>query len=158
MKSAEFATFNRLADEMTFYHTMLRSSWDQLYAGSDVKSKLPASKVIAIGIQFCRHLTVHHNIEETTWFPVLAKKMPGFREGEFAKTQHQEMHKGLDVLHPYLIECQKGARDFRREEVRTIMDSFSGILWQHMDEEVVELGAQSMKRYWTLEEMKRMPF
>jgi hypothetical protein len=32
------------------------------------------------------------------------------------------------------------------------------VLWEHLDEEVKTLGADNMRRYWSLDEMKRMPF
>ena len=38
-----------------------------------------------------------------------------------------------------------------------VLDSFGGVLWQHLDEEVEQLGAENMRRFWTLEEMGRMP-
>lgn len=158
MKSAEFKVYNRLAEHMSYYHSILRANWDELYAGSAPASKASAASVIRVGIQFCNHLKAHHDIEESMWFPVLARKMPGFRDGEFAKSQHKEMHKGLDVLQPYLIDCKAGVQDFRRDRVRSIMDSFATVLWNHMDEEVRELEAESMSKYWTLDEMKRMPF
>lgn len=158
MKSAEFNTFNRLAEEMSFYHARLRSTWDEVYASTAATSKVPASRVINVGLHFCMHLKGHHDIEEAVWFPVLARKMQGFREGEFAKLQHEEMHKGLDVLQPYLMDCKRGAQDFHRQKVRNILDSFGGILWTHMDEEVQELRAENMQKHWTLQEMRQMPF
>lgn len=158
MKSAEFRTFNRLAEQMTYYHSMLRATWDELYASTASTSKAPASRVINVGLHFCQHLKGHHDIEEAVWFPVLATKMQGFREGEFAKLQHEEMHKGLDVLQPYLMDCKRGIQDFHRQKVRNIMDSFGGILWKHMDEEVQELGAENMEKHWTLQEMRQIPF
>lgn len=158
MKSAEFKAYNRLAEQMSYYHSILRANWDELYAGTAPASKASASNVIRVGIQFCNHLKAHHDIEEAMWFPVLARKMQGFREGEFAKTQHAEMHKGLDVLQPYLMDCKTGVQDFHRAKVRNIMDSFGTVLWNHMDEEVRELQADSMSKYWTVDEMRRMPF
>lgn len=46
----------------------------------------------------------------------------------------------------------------RREELRRIMDSFGDLLWSHMDEEVVELGAENMSKFWSKDEMARLPF
>ena len=159
MSSGEFRVFNRLAVQMDFYHNLLRSSWDELYKGTAPNTKSPsASRLIDLGLHFCQHLKGHHDIEETMWFPVLGRKIEGFRPGHFATEQHKEMHKGLDVLTPYLQACKMGRQDFRRDEVRSIMDSFGGILWTHLDEEVRELGAENMQKHWTKEEMQRMPF
>lgn len=84
--------------------------------------------------------------------------MEAFRAGGFAKEQHEEMHKGLDVLEEYLNGCRSGERELRREEVRNIMEGFKEVLWKHLDEEIVELEAKNMMNYWTVEEMKRFPF
>lgn len=158
MKPHDFATFNRLAEEMTFYHTRLRHTWDALYTASSSSSQVPPSRLINLGLQFCSHLKGHHDIEEAYWFPVLARKMPGFDGDGFAKLQHIEMHKGLDALQPYLVACQRGREDLRRTEVRRLLDSFGGVLWTHMAEEVTALEADTMSKYWTLEEMRQLPF
>ncbi|KAI4854066.1 hypothetical protein E4T44_00423 [Aureobasidium sp. EXF-8845] len=139
MSPADFKIFNRLAVQMNFYHSILRESWDELYTGTAKGAR-------------------HHDIEESYWFPILGKRMEGFRGSGFAKEQHRAMHKGLDVLAPYLQECKRGERELRREEVREIMDSFGGILWTHLDEEVRELGAENMQKYWTKNEMRNFPF
>jgi hypothetical protein len=68
------------------------------------------------------------------------------------------MYKGLDALAEYLEECRAARRDLVRSEVRSIMETFRVVLWQHLDDEVAELGAENMRKYWTLSEMQRMPF
>jgi hypothetical protein len=37
------------------------------------------------------------------------------------------------------------------------MDSFKDVLFNHLDEEVHDLGKESMLRYWTLAEVRRLP-
>lgn len=159
MSPADFRTFNRLAEQMTMYHSILRKNWDELYAGTAQASRKPSPlALVSLGMQFCQHLKGHHDIEEAYWFPVLGRKMKGFQHGGFAKEQHKAMHKGLDVLAAYMVECKRGDRELKRAEVREIMDSFGVILWSHMDQEVVELGADNMRKFWTKEEMLRFPF
>ncbi|BFZ55955.1 hypothetical protein PYCC9005_002996 [Savitreella phatthalungensis] len=156
----DFATFDRLAVQMSYYHNMLRGSWTELYAGTDPDARKPPSpsQLIRVGLHFCRHLETHHDIEEAHWFPVLGRKMEAFRATGFAKKQHKEMHKGLDKLSRYLIACQQGSEDLRRDRVREIMDSFGDVLWLHLDEEVRELGGENMSKFWTLQEMRNLPF
>lgn len=84
--------------------------------------------------------------------------MPGFETGGFAKSQHLEIHDGLDDVWKYLAAVRKGEEDLKRAEVRRIMDSFGDVLWTHMGEEVEALRAENMSKYWTLEDMKRLPF
>jgi len=41
--------------------------------------------------------------------------------------------------------------------LREKMDSWGEVLWKHLDQEVETLGAENMRKYWTLEEMRKMP-
>ena len=65
-------------------------------------------------------------------------------------------HEGLDKLESYLKACRRGQRELRREELKEILDSFGGVLWQHLDEEVAELAPEKMKAAFTLEEVLRI--
>lgn len=90
-------------------------------------------------------------------FPVLAKKMPAFKKELELLTQHKQIHSGLDKLTKYLDECSSGERELRLPELKGILDGFGKVLWQHLDDEVKELGAENMRKYWSKEEMVRMP-
>ena len=113
---------------------------------------------LAEGISFSDHLQAHHAIEEQHIFPLLAKRMPEFhpKTGPLV-TQHAEIHAGLDAFTDYLRECQGGKRDFTLAELRGYMDPWGKVLWTHLDDEVKGLGADNMSRYWTKDEMMRMP-
>ena len=113
--------------------------------------------MIVMGLQFCSQLDFHHSIEEQHIFPVLAKKMPEFCKELELLRQHKEIHTGLDKLQTYLEKCRSGEEDLRRDEVRRLMEGFGKVLWQHLDEEVQTLRADNMRRYWSLEEMRRLP-
>lgn len=113
--------------------------------------------MIMTGLQFCSQLDFHHSIEEQHIFPVLAKKMPEFRKELELLTQHKKIHAGLEKLEEYLYKCRSGEEDLRREEVKRLMESFGAVLWQHLGEEVDTLGADNMRKYWSLEEMKHLP-
>ena len=82
--------------------------------------------------------------------------MPAFRAEAEALKQHEQIHEGLEGMEKYLQECRKGERGFKREELRGLMERWGGVLWKHMDAEVWELGAERMRAYWSLEEMKGM--
>lgn len=84
--------------------------------------------------------------------------MAGFSSGHFAMKQHKEIHDGLVMLEKYLKQCQAGVRQLRKAEVRKLTENVGSVLWQHLDEEVKKLGAENMKRYWTLEELSNLPF
>lgn len=100
---------------------------------------------------------MHHGIEEEYVFPFLAKRMPAFRHELEMPTQHRAIHKGLTILSVYLDDCSCGKRELRLEELKDLMDSFGHILWTHLADEVEQLGAESMRKYWTVDEVQRMP-
>ncbi|KAL8360681.1 hypothetical protein RB598_008765 [Gaeumannomyces tritici] len=82
---AEFREFNRLADEMTYYHDHFKQSWNVLYdaASSGRRPKnLTLKQFLDTGMGFVRSLTMHHNIEEIYLYPILAPKMAEFRHAQ----------------------------------------------------------------------------
>ena len=83
--------------------------------------------------------------------------MPAFRKELELLTQHKAIHAGLDLFEAYLEKCSSGETDLRLEEMKALMDGFGEVLWAHLDDEVKELGANNMRKYWTLDEMGRMP-
>jgi hemerythrin-like domain-containing protein len=107
--------------------------------------------------ELCSHLTTHHTIEERYIFPVLAKKMPAFKKEMELLTQHKAIHEGIEKLEEYVDQCKTGEKELRMGEMKEIMGSFGTVLWTHLDEEVAQLGAENMRKFWTLDEMRRMP-
>lgn len=121
-------------------------------------SGMSLPRFINTGLEFCRMLDMHHNIEERHVFPFLATRMPAFRKELELLTQHKQIHKGLEKFEEYLEKCRDGESEFRMEEMKRLMDAFGDVLWKHLDEEVEELGAERMRLYWSLDEMRRFPF
>jgi len=86
--------------------------------------------------------------------------MPEFKNGRNAAEllrQHKEIHKGMDLFEEYLRSCRDGEESFSLSELKTKMDCWGEVLWTHLDQEVKTLGAENMRKYWTVEEMRRMP-
>jgi hemerythrin-like domain-containing protein len=110
-----------------------------------------------VGLGLCDHLEAHHNIEEQYFFPLLAERMPVFRRNQELVRQHKVIHGGLDKLREYLSQCGNREREFRLEELKEIMDTFKDVLWTHLDQEVKDLGAENMRKFWSIEDMKAMP-
>ncbi|KAI0029915.1 hypothetical protein K488DRAFT_55313 [Vararia minispora EC-137] len=158
LTQAERRTYGRLGMLMDQFHNHFRQTWNIMYSAvSSTSTTLSARRLIDTGLSFIEQLTAHHTIEERYLFPHLARRMPSFKPDAFAYTQHKAIHEGLDKMELYLRECQRGERDFRREQLMEVMDGFGEVLWQHLDEEVKELAAENMQRFWTLEEIQRMP-
>jgi len=141
-------------------HENFRHSWNMLH-GACVAGKRPQGMSIRtfinVGEQFCHHLTIHHTIEEQHIFPILARKMPAFKKELQLLTQHKQIHAGLDKFEAYLAQCKSGERELRLNEMKEVMETFGTVLWQHLDDEVKELRAENMKKYWSPEEMGRIP-
>jgi hypothetical protein len=89
---------------------------------------------------------------------MLASRMPVFRDKQAMKAQHKLIHVGLDKLEAYVAECKAGKRELRLSEMGEILEGFGSVLWTHLDEEVRNLAAENMRKYWSLEDMRRFPF
>ncbi|KAG9637678.1 hypothetical protein KCU98_g20679, partial [Aureobasidium melanogenum] len=156
----EFRIYNRMAEHMDMFHENFRRTWNLLYGACESKKRptgMSIRQFIGVGDDFCHHLTIHHTIEERHIFPVLARKMPAFKKELELLTQHKQIHEGLDKFEEYLGQCRSGEKELRMDEMKAILDTFGKVLWQHLDDEVHELRAENMRRYWTPAEMARIP-
>lgn len=127
---------------------------------------LSLKQYIDEGLSFLSYLTTHHSIEETYIFPVLARRMPEFqssggkgngkRAAELLQ-QHRDIHKGMDVMESYLRQCRGGEVALEMPVLRAKMDTWGDVLWKHLDQEVEVLGAENMRKYWSLEEVRKLP-
>ncbi|PYI16356.1 hypothetical protein BO99DRAFT_293704, partial [Aspergillus violaceofuscus CBS 115571] len=182
LSAKEFRVYNRLAEHMDQFvsptprhtypptpsnptltprqkHTHFRHTYTTLTTACDATQtkKLPPKALIARGLEFCHHLTMHHTIEERHIFPVLARRMPEFRRELSLVGQHKVIHRGMDALEAYLEGCRRGERDLERGEVRRLLEGFGAVLFAHLDEEVEALRAENMRRYWSEKEMGGLP-
>lgn len=164
-------------------HDHFRKSWKLLYtaastgrrpAGMTLKQFIDEGPVnpfhsclqpiltSRLGISLVRYLETHHGIEETYFFPLLAKKMPEFRSGKGNGAsellqQHKQIHAGMDVFEDYLRKCRNGETELELSVLKEKMDLWGDVLLKHLDQEVKTLGAENMRRYWTIAEIRAMP-
>ena len=161
LSAADFRMYNGLAERMDYYHNHLREKWNILFS-SCTSSRRPSGmsirQFLALGLDFCKTLHVHHSIEEKYIYPMLATKMPQFQTKKHLLGQHEEIEAGLDKLADYLERCKSGEMELRLKEMKEMMETFGKVLWAHLDEEVLELGAEVMRKYWSKQEMARMMF
>ncbi|KAG0648344.1 hypothetical protein D0Z07_5179 [Hyphodiscus hymeniophilus] len=163
LSAAEFRAYNSMAEHMNYFHNNFRRSWTILHDAC-VNNKRPSNislkQFITTGLEFVSHLSMHHGIEEQHVFPFLARKMPEFETGRNAAEllrQHREIHAGLVVFEEYLKRCRSGETELELKVLKEKMDFWGDVLWKHLDQEVKTLGAENMRKYWTLDEMRRMP-
>ncbi|KAI0816751.1 hypothetical protein GGR55DRAFT_674942 [Xylaria sp. FL0064] len=70
--------------------------------------------------------------------------------------QHGEIHKGMDGLRDYLQKCLSGETELQMGTLKAQLDTWGNVLWTHLDQEVRTLGAENMRRYWTIDEVRKM--
>ncbi|KAH8803514.1 hypothetical protein F5884DRAFT_682357 [Xylogone sp. PMI_703] len=154
---AEFAVYSQLADLMNRVHNGFRRAWNSLYASASAgegEYRMSDQGMIQLGLNFCRSLEGHHRAEERVVYPVLAPRMPAFREGSNLLLQHEEVHAGLEKMRSLLNNFESGEKEFSLQEIKACMDGYHEVLWQHMDEEVEQLSPIEMMGYWTIDEME----
>ena len=71
--------------------------------------------------------------------------------------QHKEIHDGMDEFAEYLRRCKSRECELELGVLKEKMDSWGEVLFKHLDQEVEELGAEKMRRYWTVAEMRAFP-
>lgn len=143
-------------------HTHFRHTWTFLWetvAAEKRLSELELSVFIQTGIDLARQLTGHHRTEERLVFPILGKKMVEFRPDEGPLLgQHEKIHEGIEVFETYLRQCQNGKATFEPSALRERMESWGEVLWTHLDQEVATLAAENMRKYWSTDEIRAMPW
>ncbi|KAK4200517.1 hypothetical protein QBC40DRAFT_279810 [Triangularia verruculosa] len=162
LSPTEFKIYNRLAEQMQYFHNHFVGMWTTLYTAC-VNSRRPANmslkQFLDEGLRLVRYLESHHTIEETHLYPILARKMPQFRAGKSNKLlrQHELIHEGMDQLQEYILKCKSREVDLELSVLKEKMDTWGEVLMKHLDDEVKELEAETMRKYWTLDEMRAIP-
>lgn len=160
LSSKDFAIYNQASEHMNYFHNNFRHTWTLLHNACTTNKRpqgMSIKSFLSTGLEFCHHLHMHHSIEEQHIFPVLATRMPAFKKELELLTQHKQIHNGMDKMEAYLESCRRGERELRLDELKELMDGFGDVLWQHLDQEVKELGAENMRKYWSLAEVRRLP-
>lgn len=152
--------YNALAKKMQYFHSYLQGEFEQAYEladGSYTKRGMSFKSYLNSVDQFRMHLTMHHDIEEAHVFPKLAERMPEFRENERHKTSHKLIHDGLDRVEAAVKAFKKDPTKYKPETMREALDSFREPLYTHLAEEVRDLSAENMRKYWSIEDLKLIP-
>ncbi|KAK4146894.1 uncharacterized protein C8A04DRAFT_9426 [Dichotomopilus funicola] len=183
----EFRVYNRLAEQMEYFHDHFRQMYTTLQTACTNRRRpagMSLRQFLDEGLRLARYLEMHHSIEETHLYPLLGRKMPAFRssaspfssssrgggkkgkgKGKGGKDkescellrQHQVIHDGMDEVAAYLRRCKDGECEFELGVLKEKLDVCGDVLLAHLDQEVADLGAERMRRYFTLQEMKAIP-
>ncbi|KZT42528.1 hypothetical protein SISSUDRAFT_50964 [Sistotremastrum suecicum HHB10207 ss-3] len=156
-QSTEDRRWNRLAITMDSFHQGFRHEYDTIFSMADGsfsnKYRLSLAEFLRTATSFRRHLEIHHNIEERYIFPVLAKRMPSFRDNEKHRNSHHSIHDGLDRLSLLIAKYSEDNTKYSPTEFRSCLESFRDVLFAHLDEEVADLSGENLKKYWTIDEV-----
>ncbi|KAF7792317.1 hypothetical protein EIP86_003353 [Pleurotus ostreatoroseus] len=143
------------------FHDYFKAEFELVYEladGSFTTRGMSTKMYLAEADDLRKHLTMHHTIEERHIFPLLAKRMPAFRNDEQHIKSHHGIHEGLDKLSVLLKKWNADPTKYSPDEMKACLDSWRDVLFRHLDEEVADLGGENMCKYWTLEEIDRIPF
>ncbi|KZT72080.1 hypothetical protein DAEQUDRAFT_723246 [Daedalea quercina L-15889] len=159
-KAMQEAKWNSIADHMQSFHDHFKVEFNNIYKladGTFNSRGMSLHMYLRICSQLVRHLTAHHTIEERYVFPVLAKRMPEFREDDKHIKAHHAIHEGLEKLDVLISKWSKDTKTYSPAEMKGCLDSWREVLFEHLDQEVQDLGAENMKKYWKLEELDQIP-
>lgn len=101
--------------------------------------------------------------------------MPEFRPNERHKNSHKLIHDGLDRLEVVVNAFRAEPSTYKPEVLKEALDSFREPLYTHLAEEVCvpltyrrkrsnylvysrDLGAENMRKYWTMQEIASWRF
>ncbi|PAV18412.1 hypothetical protein PNOK_0525400 [Pyrrhoderma noxium] len=152
--------WGRFATAMSYFHDHFKSSFSKIHELADGPFRdrgMTLQMYLREAEALKKHLEGHHTIEERYIFPELAKKMPSFAMDEQHLKSHEGIHDGLVRLSSLIHEFKENPSTYSPQRMRDCLDSFRDVLMKHLDEEVADLQPDNLKKYWTLEELERIP-
>ncbi|BGP38133.1 hypothetical protein JCM10449v2_002060 [Rhodotorula kratochvilovae] len=150
--------WDRMSSRMEGFHSYFRLAFKQLFElsdGSFEKRGLSVRDFMGVAEDFNSHLEFHHGIEERHIFPVLAKRMPQFAEDH--QEEHDCIHDGMAQLQALITKYRADPSLYSPDEFRQNLASWGPVLFWHLNAEVESLKPDVLRRYWTLEEVRRLP-
>ena len=142
---------------MLYFHSLLRTKWDNISKG--LQQPTPNIPYLTSSmVDFCRHLDMHHGIEEAHIFPVLAKKLPQFKKSGEHSAEHDVMHKALGDLEGYAAYVQDDPEAWKLDKAKALCTRLEKALFPHLAAEEESIKGSSMKAAgFTPAEVARIP-
>ncbi|GAA5870446.1 hypothetical protein JCM1840_004725 [Sporobolomyces johnsonii] len=156
--AGERREWDRMSSRMDGFHSYFRQAFKQLWVladGSFEKRGLSLQDFMEMASEFVHHLEFHHGLEQAHIFPILAKRMSVF--GEEHLEEHDAIHHGMEELESIIKRVRSNPSSYSPTELRTNLAAWGPILFYHLDAEVASLKPDVLRRYYTLEEVKRLP-
>jgi hemerythrin-like domain-containing protein len=148
---------------MSHFHEHFKREFNDIYDmadGSFNKRGMSLQLYLRQANSLNSHLTMHHTIEEREIFPILGERMPPFaingEHGGAHLMSHEGIHEGLVKLEELVRKFKSDPTSYSPKEMRDCLDGFRQVLFEHLDEEVEDLKGENLKKYWTLEEIRKI--
>lgn len=141
---------------MVFFHSLLRRKWVDI--NKELSSSNPSAKrLIPAVTDFCTDLDMHHRIEESTLFPILAKRLTQFKRTGAHVAEHTVMHKALEGLQGYAADVQSKQEPFSKVKVQGLAKALEDALFPHLKEEEESLRGENLRKAgFTLSEVSKL--
>ncbi|GAA5931690.1 hemerythrin domain-containing protein [Sporobolomyces koalae] len=156
--SREKREWDRMSTRMEGFHTYFRAAFKQIFElsdGSFQQRGLTVQDFAEVIEQFLEHLSFHHGIEEQHIFPILKQRMPHFQLEH--QEEHDSIHEGMHQLELLARRFKSDPTSYSPSDLQRNLQSWGPLLFFHLDAEVKSLKADVLRRYYTLEEVKRLP-
>ncbi|GAA5835221.1 hypothetical protein JCM3766R1_006903 [Sporobolomyces carnicolor] len=156
--SREKREWDRMSTRMQGFHSYFRMAFKQIFElsdGSFASRGLSVPEFMDVVDDFLQHLTFHHGIEEQHIFPILKQRMPHFQLEH--QEEHDAIHKGMHDLEALARRFKQDPSTYSPDALRSNLKSWGPLLFWHLDAEVESLKSDVLRRYYTLEEVKRLP-
>jgi len=150
--------WKHLGTAMSDHHKMFKAQFEMLYDladGSFSKYGLDLPSYLNEARGLSQELSNHHMIEERFIFPILAERMPQFKAEHLES--HKGIHDGIARLAVLLSKYRSKPASYSSTEMKECLDSWREVLYRHLDEEVADLQADNLRKYWTLQDLQRIP-
>ncbi|KAM0281795.1 hypothetical protein ACHAQH_003377 [Verticillium albo-atrum] len=141
LKEGEKANGAReMAWEMTIIHNILLRIINSIYVQCVNVGTRGTQQDIDDFVNYAslwhKAVTHHHHTEETMIFPDIERMagVPGLMEANVA--QHEAFHHGLEEYKTYLDSVQAAEEKYNGAKLKGIIDSFAGVLQQHLADEI----------------------
>ncbi|RDB27819.1 hypothetical protein Hypma_002283 [Hypsizygus marmoreus] len=153
--------WNLLSNRMSEFHQHYKHEYKLIYESADgsfTKRRLTLNQYLNTIAAFNSHLTAHHTIEEHYVFPILAKGIPKFshnyKDGHVKS--HEAIHDGLEKLAKLVAKWLEDPTSYSSTDLKACLDSFSEVLFEHLDQEVEDIRGDKLKPHFKLEEILRI--
>eukprot|EP01114_Cavostelium_apophysatum_P005934 TRINITY_DN1710_c0_g1_i2.p1 TRINITY_DN1710_c0_g1~~TRINITY_DN1710_c0_g1_i2.p1 ORF type:complete len:159 (-),score=16.73 TRINITY_DN1710_c0_g1_i2:122-598(-) len=145
-------TFNRMHVIMKEFHNHFRSQFAEIRSLSEGLQKDSLKRFSYSCRSFSNLLHLHHSIEESRVFPVLAQRMPEFKSS--LTDDHKAIHDVMDRFISFTSQIDPSGKGTQTAELKALLDEVEQVLFSHLKAEEDALKGENMQKYWSSSEIE----